>query len=84
MTTLEHISDEEYFGELKLLFKTTGWELILAELLANADIIGDLQTVTTEKDLYFRQGQLASIGTLMNFEESIKRAEEEATLDEST
>ena len=82
---ISEIDDEEYFAQLKLMFNTQGWEIFQSEPMENADLIGDLQNVSNEKDLYYKQGQLAAIGIMMNFQDTIKRAEEEGVPDnEST
>ena len=69
------VSDEEYFGELKMMFNTRGWEIFTNELMDNVALIGDIQNCSDEKDLYYKQGQLASIGVILNFPDTIKRAE---------
>ena len=81
---LSTIKDEDYYAYLKEMFNTQGWQVMLAEMEANVALIDDLQNVSNEKDLYFKQGQLASIGVMLNFQATIKRAEEEEALDEST
>ena len=81
---LDNIEDEDYYAYLKEMFNTQGWQIMLAEMEANVALIDNLQNVSNEKDLYFKQGQLASIGVLMNFQSTLKRAEEEQALDEST
>lgn len=73
----EQISDEEYFAELKLMFQTKGWALLVQDLMENVSLLNNVQDVTDEKDLYVRQGKLATIGLLCNFPETIRRAEEE-------
>ena len=80
---LEDLTDEMYFAEMKMLFQTKGWHIHMQELLAQAQQINDIQLTTDEKDLQFRKGQLAVIGTLLNFEDTIKRAEEDSN-DESS
>ena len=74
---LEELDVEEYYGGLKMMFTSQGWALFQAELLEQAELIGDLQVVTDARDLHYRQGQLATIGTILNFQDTIRRAEEE-------
>ena len=81
---LSTIKDEDYYAYLKEMFNTQGWQVMLAEMEANVALIDDLQNVSNEKDLYFKQGQLASIGVMLNFQATIKRAEEEEALDEGS
>ena len=70
-------SDEEYFGEMKLLFQTKGWEILLADLQSNAHIINDIQATSDSDDLYYRKGQLAVLGYLINLEETVQKTEAE-------
>ena len=44
----------------------------------NSRAIDNVQDVSDEKDLWFKKGQLAIIGNLMNLEDTIKRAEEDS------
>ena len=74
----ETLTDEDYFGHMKLMFKSAGWEILMRELRDNAFSINNVQDIKDERDLDFRRGQLASIGQLLNFEETIRRAEEDA------
>jgi hypothetical protein len=78
---LEDVTDEEYYAEMKLMFRTDGWKLMLAELEDQAALIADIQTIKTDRELCFKQGQLATIGYLMNFERTLKTAEEDAAED---
>jgi hypothetical protein len=78
---LEDVTDEEYYAEMKLMFRTDGWKLMLAELEDQAALIADIQTIKTDREHCFKQGQLATIGYLMNFERTLKTAEEDAAED---
>jgi hypothetical protein len=73
---LEDITDEEYYGHMKTMFHTPGWELMLLELGDQVALIEDIQNIKTNDELKFKQGQLATIGYLMNFEATLKAAEE--------
>jgi hypothetical protein len=63
---------------MKAMFNTSGWEIFIAELNDNADLIGDIQDIATGNDLFYRKGQLSSIGRILNLQETIKRTEEES------
>ena len=75
---LETITNEDYFDALNEMFNSLGWAVMLAELKDNAELINDVQSIEDEKDLRFRQGQLATIGLLMNFQSTIERSEAES------
>jgi hypothetical protein len=70
-------SDEEYYGEMKLMFQSKGWEMLVQELGNNAQVINNIQATKDERDLDFRKGQLAVLSFLINLEDSIRRAEAE-------
>ncbi len=70
-------SNENYFGALKILFLTEGWGMLLEDFRENRHILNDVPSVSDEKDLNFRKGQMAVLSYLINLEETIKRAEEE-------
>jgi hypothetical protein len=73
-------TDEEYFGEMKLMFQSKGWEMLIQELVNNASVIDSIQATKDERDLDFRRGQLAVLSFLINLEEQIKHAESEGDL----
>ena len=78
---LSNLTDEMYFGEMKLMFNTPGWQILMAELEDKAYHINDLQVCKTHDDMRFRQGQLDTIGVMLNLEDTLKRAEEEGDLE---
>jgi len=73
----ETLTDEDYFGHMKMMFQTPGWKILMRELYDNAVIINNLQDVKDERDLDYKRGQLAAMGQLINFEDTIGRAEKE-------
>jgi len=85
MTT--DVTLEEYYAELKMMFQSTGWDLLCDELLNNVQVINNLQSVQDQRDLDYKRGQLAAIGVILNFPDTIQRAELEEnqeSLSEST
>ena len=79
MTELNDMTDEEYFGALKMLFNTEGWKIFMAELADNATSVNSVEDAKDQDDLMFRKGQLNILGNLLNMEDTIKRAEEDST-----
>ncbi len=73
MTT--DVTLEEYYAELKLMFQSNGWDLLCEELLNNVQVINNLQSVQDQRDLDYKRGQLAAIGVILNFPDTIQRAE---------
>ncbi len=80
---LETLTDEEYFAQCKLTFRTDGWSIFMQELKDQADMINDVQDMSTLENLHFAKGQLNVIGKLLNFEDMLSRTEQEA-LDDAT
>ena len=71
--------DEEYFGNLKLMFQSPGWKLLMIDLQNNAAAINSVENTTDVNDLFFRKGQLVVIANLLNLEDVIQRAEADAS-----
>ena len=80
---LENLSDEDYFGHMKMMFRTEGWEILLSELKNQSEMIGDIQDISTVEALHYAKGQLNTIGGILNFEDVIRRSEESQEEDES-
>ena len=78
MMTLDDLTDEDYFAHLKEMFKTTGWDIFIQELTEQSTAINSVEDTDTVDQLFFRKGQLAVIGNILNTELSIERAEEDA------
>lgn len=79
---IQDLTDEEYFGALKMMFRTDGWEILLAEMADNATNINSVESTKDYDDLMYRKGQLAVIGNVINLERTILMAEEEAMRDD--
>lgn len=73
----DSLTDEEYFAEMKLMFLSSGWKILMSELLDQAEVVGDIQDIHDANKLWFAKGQLATIGHFLNFEDSIERLEAE-------
>jgi hypothetical protein len=69
---------EEYYNGYREMFMTAGWKILQEDLLANAKIIDSIQACKDSADMSFRKGQLAILSNLVNLEEQIKAAEEQA------
>ena len=78
---LQDITDEVYFGELKTMFNTPGWEIFMQECADNATSINSVESTQGSDDLFYRKGQLAVLGNILNTELSINQSEQEAQED---
>jgi len=71
------MTSEEYFGELKLLFNTKGWEILTKEFSENANVLNNVQSIQDSDTLNFRKGQLAVIGYFLNLPQTVQQLEEQ-------
>ena len=72
---LHDMSDEDYFGHLKMMFNTTGWEIFMLECADNATSVNSVESTQDRDDLFYRKGQLAILGNILNTENTILNAE---------
>lgn len=77
LNELYDLSDEDYFGHLKTMFRTTGWQVFIAECTEQATLINSAEDTTDNDNLFFRKGQLAVIRNIINTELRIQQAEAE-------
>jgi hypothetical protein len=75
---LENLTDEQYFAAMKMMFNTDGWIILIQELTDSAALINDVQDIHTLENLHFIKGQLSTLGRILMFQETLKRAEAEA------
>jgi hypothetical protein len=74
--------NEQYYRNYNELFRTEGWKQLLNELASNANQINSVELTEGEDDLYRRKGQLNVIASLLNFENTITMAQEQAENEE--
>ena len=84
MVDIDNITDEDYFAAMKMMFHTEGWQLMMLELKQQSELIGDIQDIKTLETLHFNKGQLNAIGKILNFQDILARAEQDAEADESS
>ena len=81
MEDFSELTDEEYYAELKMMFQQKGWRIFLAELMDNAKQINSVEDTSSIDELFYRKGQMAVLGNILNTESTIAQAEEEAAED---
>ena len=81
-TTEEQANFEKINRSFEEMFRTEGWKNLLEDLKNNGFQINNLDACKDLKDLHFRKGQLSIITSLLNLEESIKTAKEQAEQEE--
>ena len=73
---------EKYFNDCYDMFGTDGWATLVGDLRANAVNVNSVEYTTDADNLHFRKGQLAVLAQIINLEESIKTAHDQALADD--
>ena len=60
------------------LFRTEGWKELMGDLETQSSNIDSVRSTVDERDLNFRKGQLAILGTLFNLDTQISSSHQEA------
>lgn len=79
----EPVNQEKVNQAFEAMFRTKGWKIFLEDLRNNAMQIANIEACKDLKDLYFRKGQLSIMGNILNFEEALKTAKEQAEAEET-
>lgn len=66
--------DEKYYNDYFDLFRSDGWKQLIEELTQNAATINNVAVIKDAEDLFFRQGQLEVLVSLLKFEDSINNS----------
>jgi RNA binding exosome subunit len=69
---------EKYYNNFFEMFRTEGWKQLLEEVENNVEQTNNLEITKDEQDLYFRKGQLAVFRSLINLEQLMTAAQEQA------
>ena len=69
---------ENYYRAYRDMFMSDGWKQLQEDLMSNANIVNSVEACKDGNDLSFRKGQLAIIGNIVNLEQQITLAEEQA------
>jgi hypothetical protein len=73
---------ETYFDNYNQLFNHDGFKQLIDELSNNATQLADIQSVKDLEELFFRKGQVAAFATVINLENTITAAREQAEAEE--
>ena len=73
---------ETYFNNYNELFNSEGFKQLIQELSNNATTLADNQTVKDSEELFFRKGQVAALASVINLENTISVAREQAEEEE--
>ena len=69
---------ETYFNNYNELFNHEGFKQLVQELSTNATQLADIPTVKDIEDLHYRKGQVAAFATIINLQNTITAAREQA------
>tara|TARA_Y200000002_G_scaffold74620_1_gene58514 strand:- start:656 stop:898 length:243 start_codon:yes stop_codon:yes gene_type:complete len=69
---------EAYFDNYNQLFNHEGFKQLIEELSNNAKQLADIQSVKDLEELFYRKGQVAAFATVINLENTITLAREQA------
>ena len=74
---------EAYFDNYNQLFNHEGFKQLIEELSTNAKQLADIQSVKDLEELFYRKGQVAAFATVINLENTITLAREQAEAEDS-
>ena len=83
MQTQEETVDDQtkqFYRNRTDLVEQDGWRDLIEELKNLKEIYNKLDSIESEKDLWFAKGQLAILRQILSLEDSTKRAVEELDL----
>jgi len=72
--------DKQFYHNRINLFEQDGWRELVQELKTLEDITNNLDSVESEKDLWFARGQLSILRQIIGLEDTTKAAAEELDL----
>jgi len=73
---------EAYFNNYNQLFNHEGFKQLIDELTTNATQLSDIQNIKDADELFYRKGQVAALATVINLENTITAAREQAEAEE--
>ena len=73
---------ETYFNNYNQLFNHQGFKQLIVELTNNATQLSNIETVKDVDELFYRKGQVAALATVINLENTITAAREQAEAEE--
>ena len=72
--------DKQFYHNRLNLIEQDGWRDLIQELRNLEDLTNNLDSVESEKDLWFARGQLSVLRQVIGLEETTKAAAEELDL----
>ena len=72
--------DKQFYHNRLNLIEQDGWRELVQELKTLEDLTNNLDSVESEKDLWFARGQLSILRQMIGLEDTTKAAAEELDL----
>jgi len=73
---------QQYYENLLDLFTRDGWKQFIEDISDNAELLSNINTITNEKELWFRRGQLEAVERILSYEVAIKNSYEDFERDQ--
>ena len=77
LTHLDEQTTKEYYKARQDLIEQDGWKDLVEELKNLETLYNQIDSIESEKDLWFAKGQLSILRQILSLEETTKRAAEE-------
>jgi len=71
----------KYFEDMLDTFATEGWKVLIEDLIDQKNSINSLEYITSEKDLYYKRGQISILNSLIGFELLVREQMEQTEND---
>ena len=68
---------QEYYEKLLDLFSSEGWKQYIEDISDNMEFLQDINTISDEKQLWFRRGQIEALQRILSYESTIKNSYED-------
>lgn len=69
---------EQYFRDLNDLFRSAGWAIFIEDITESLASVDSIVSTKDEQDLFFRKGQIAVLSSILNMENQVAAAKEDA------
>ena len=76
-THLDEQTTKEYYKARQDLIEQDGWKDLVEELKNLETLYNQIDSIESEKDLWFAKGQLSILRQVLSLEDTTKRAAEE-------
>jgi hypothetical protein len=68
---------KDYYNDRLKLIEQDGWRALVKEMKELEDLYNNLDSIESEKDLWFAKGQLSILRQIVSLEDATKAAAEE-------